>query len=351
MNKKIFLSMVLVLSLVLSLATVSFADGNFKLNVSAGDWNENQEIELIVSVEGNPGITGFGYSVVYDSGLVTPLSVDNVGLLEDGGATISGISASEGTLSCYNVSYFDIPLENVEGDGNIHKMIFKLAGKATAENSGQAIEFKLAENPTGLFYNKDGEDLVEVVPEYGSVTVNLPVIENTEAKEDEPVDDSGFSDISDDFNDYVENYKPTHSGVSGTTGTGTSTQENRYKTIIVLTIDSVEIKVNKNTLINDVAPIIVNDRTMLPIRVIAEELGAEVGWDEAQQKVTVTKDDKKITVYIDSDTAYVNDEVVKLDSPAFIQNSRTFLPLRFISENLGAEVDWDGDLQQVTIKK
>lgn len=349
MNKKIFLSMVLVLSMVLSLVTVSSADGTFKLNASAGQWNENKQLEVIVSVEGNPGIAGFGYSILYNGDLIRPVKVDGIGLLEEIGATMAGISAAEGGLSYYNVSYIDFNFENFEGDGNIHKVIFELSGKTTVENSEQEVEIKLVENPAGLFYNKDGE---EFIPQYGSVTVSLPVIENIEGKEDTPVDDSNFSDISDDFNDYLENHKPSNSPNTGTGGPGTTPNtEKKYKTVIVLTIDSVEIKVNKNTLINDVAPIIVNDRTMLPIRVIAEELGAKVDWDEAQQKVTVTKDDKKITVYIDSDTAYVNDEVVKLDSPAFIQNSRTYLPLRFISENLGAEVDWDGDLQQVTIKK
>ncbi len=342
MNKKIFLSMVLVLSLVLSLATVSFADGTFKLNASAGEWNENNEIEIIVSVENNPGIAGFGYALSYDASLIEPFKTDRLEVLDSGMTTSSPVEKDG--LTVFNVSH--MAFQNAEGDGNIHKITFRLSGEVTAENSGQTVEIKLIENPTGLFYNASFE---EVVPVYGSVSVTLPSIEEGEAGgNDTPVDDSNFTDTSDDFEDAVENYRPSYSGNSGS---GTTNTEKKYKTVIVLTIDSVEIKVNKNTLINDVAPIIVNDRTMLPIRVIAEELGAKVDWDEAQQKVTVTKDDKKITIYIDSDTAYVNDEVVKLDSPAFIQNSRTFLPLRFISENLGAEVDWDGDLQQVTIKK
>ncbi len=349
MNKKIVISVVLVLSLILSLATVAIAEEGFKLNARVDEWTENQEFSLYVSVENNPGIAGFGYSILFDATLIEPIKVERTEIL-GGGMTTSKLIENESEASdTFNVAH--LAFENAEGDGDIHKITFKLSNKVTSANSQQTVEIKLAENPTGLFYNDTYE---EVVPVYGSTSVVLPVIEDnaegeTEEDTDTETDDGAFEDISDEFNDYLENSSSSSS--SSTTGSGSYVPVKKYNTIIVLTIDSVNIKVNNNTLINDVAPIIVNDRTMLPIRVIAEELGAKVDWDEAQQKVTVTKDDKTIRVYIDSDTAYVNDEVVKLDSPAFIQNSRTYLPLRFISENLGAEVDWDGDLQQVTVKK
>ena len=102
---------------------------------------------------------------------------------------------------------------------------------------------------------------------------------------------------------------------------------------------------------NDVAPIIRNDRTMLPIRFIAEALGAEVGWDGETRTVTITTEDITIEIVIDQSFATVNGEAVELDSPAFIESDRTFLPLRFVSENLGAQVDWVEETRQVVITK
>ena len=120
---------------------------------------------------------------------------------------------------------------------------------------------------------------------------------------------------------------------------------------ITLTIGKTEATVWNETKSNDVAPIIRSDRTMLPARFVTENLGATVEWIGEEQKVLITKDDLKIEIYIDSDKAYVNGEEVILDSPAFIENDRTYTPVRFIAETLGVTVDWDEAAQQVIITK
>ena len=124
------------------------------------------------------------------------------------------------------------------------------------------------------------------------------------------------------------------------------------KNKIILTIGENEAEVFGEMYVNDVAPIIRRNRTMLPARFVAEHLGADVEWDDTGAGiVTVTKDNIEIIIYIDSDEAYVNGEKVILDSPAFIENNRTYTPLRFIAENLGAYVDWDEKNQEVVIIK
>ena len=107
---------------------------------------------------------------------------------------------------------------------------------------------------------------------------------------------------------------------------------------------------------NDVAPIIRSNRTMLPARAVAESLGGTVGWDENNKAVTVNGknkngEDVSLVINIGSDKAYVNGEAVTLDSPAFIENNRTYTPVRFIAENLGADVSWDEDNQRVILEK
>ncbi len=101
----------------------------------------------------------------------------------------------------------------------------------------------------------------------------------------------------------------------------------------------------------DAAPIIRNSRTMLPVRFVAEALGATVGWDGATSTVTVTTDTTKLELVIGASTAKVNGATVTLDSPAFIESSRTYLPVRFVAENLGADVQWDGTTSTATLTK
>ena len=110
---------------------------------------------------------------------------------------------------------------------------------------------------------------------------------------------------------------------------------------ICMSIDSTEAAVFGKTVTNDVAPIIANNRTMLPVRFVAEALGAAVGWNAEERKATISKGGVVIELVLDSTTATVNGQPVALDSPAFVQNNRTYMPVRFIAETLGAKVEWD----------
>lgn len=119
---------------------------------------------------------------------------------------------------------------------------------------------------------------------------------------------------------------------------------------MVLTIGSKVVLVDGEAIVNDVAPVIKDSRTFLPIRIVAEELGADVVWNEAEQSVTIVKGNAEIVIYIGQPFAVVNGEPVALDAPAFIENDRTYLPVRFIAENLGADVVWNEADRTVTIR-
>ena len=120
-------------------------------------------------------------------------------------------------------------------------------------------------------------------------------------------------------------------------------------TVLELVINQTDYTLNGEVYANDVAPIIKDSRTVLPIKLVASTLGAEVGWNQAEQAVTIANADTTIVIYINETTALVNGEEVELAVPAFIENSRTYLPVRFVSEYLGAEVQWDGATSTVTI--
>lgn len=123
-----------------------------------------------------------------------------------------------------------------------------------------------------------------------------------------------------------------------------------YEKTISLQIGKNSVISNNEEIATDVAPIIRNDRTMVPVRVISETLGAKVDWNDDTRTVTIVKDGTTITLTIDSATAYINSVEKTLYSAAIIENGRTYVPVRFISEAFGAKVNWDGATQTVTIQ-
>lgn len=99
----------------------------------------------------------------------------------------------------------------------------------------------------------------------------------------------------------------------------------------------------------DQPPIIKDERTLVPLRAIFEALGATVDWDGETQSVTSVKDDKTVKLTIGSNILYVNDTAVELDVPAQLINERTLVPVRAVAESFDCKVDWDGDTQTVII--
>ncbi|PKM77889.1 MAG: peptidylprolyl isomerase [Firmicutes bacterium HGW-Firmicutes-15] len=88
---------------------------------------------------------------------------------------------------------------------------------------------------------------------------------------------------------------------------------------------------------------------MVPVRFISEQLGADVSWDQLNQTVNVSYNQKRISIPIDSKFADVDGNEIKLDTNAVINNNRTMVPLRFVSEALGARVLWSSAAPVVRI--
>lgn len=109
--------------------------------------------------------------------------------------------------------------------------------------------------------------------------------------------------------------------------------------------DQVHVQVNgKNVTFEDVQPYIDNDRTMVLDHFVAEELGAQVGWDQANKRVSIHYKNNVIQLVAGQATATVDGKVVTFDAPAQVKDDHTLVPLRFISENMGAKVAWDQKL-------
>ena len=96
-------------------------------------------------------------------------------------------------------------------------------------------------------------------------------------------------------------------------------------------------------------PVISNGRTLVPIRAIIEAFGGIVGWDENTQTVTLNMTNDTIKLTINSNTAYLNSSPAMLDVAPTVINGRTMLPLRFVAEGFNLGVGWDAPTQTVTV--
>lgn len=131
-------------------------------------------------------------------------------------------------------------------------------------------------------------------------------------------------------------------------------QESGKQTVMVLQVGKSAFTVNGTSNTLDSPPVIRNGRTLVPIRAIIEALGGTVGWDGTARKATVALGRVTIELWIGQSTARVNNISTRIDSTNLkvvpeIINGRTMLPLRFVTENLGATVDWEPISQTITI--
>ena len=116
-------------------------------------------------------------------------------------------------------------------------------------------------------------------------------------------------------------------------------------------IPPVTVYLNGIDLYFDSEPTIVNSRTMVPMRKIFETLGAEVSWDESNRRVSAVRGEVTVELAVGQDIAYLNGNAIKLDAPAMIQDDRTLVPLRFVAEALDCDVSWDSVKRRVEIKE
>ncbi len=117
----------------------------------------------------------------------------------------------------------------------------------------------------------------------------------------------------------------------------------------VFAADGVNVTVNDVPV--DVQGIIIDGRTMVPVRGVFEEMGYLVEWDADTKTAALSRGSKSVAVQADSPTMLVNGETsVELEVPAQIVDGRMMLPLRAVSEAVNAEVEWDAETKTAKIK-
>jgi tripartite ATP-independent transporter DctP family solute receptor len=119
--------------------------------------------------------------------------------------------------------------------------------------------------------------------------------------------------------------------------------------VIKMTVGSKDAFVNGKKVTLDSPPIIDNGRTLVPFRFIGESIGATISWDATKKEVGYVFGDINLKLTIGSNKAVVNDVINMLDVPPKIVSGRTLVPVRFVTETLGAKVDWDANTKTVTV--
>lgn len=126
---------------------------------------------------------------------------------------------------------------------------------------------------------------------------------------------------------------------------------NYQQILIELVIGKAQALVNNEPVNLDIPPLIIAGRTLVPVRFIAEAFGSKVEWANDTQTITIELDQTTILLQIGNQTAFINGKAHLLDAPPMIINSRTMVPIRFIAEALGATVEWVKETESIIIRR
>jgi photosystem II stability/assembly factor-like uncharacterized protein len=125
------------------------------------------------------------------------------------------------------------------------------------------------------------------------------------------------------------------------------------KKVLKLTIGQTTMQSDGTSVSLETAPIILNDRTLLPIRAVIEAAGGTIAWDAPARKVTITRKGMTLELWIGKNTARVDGTNVPIDTNTkvvpIIRDGRTLLPLRFVGEALGFDVQWNAAAKLITL--
>ncbi|QOS98821.1 N-acetylmuramoyl-L-alanine amidase [Brevibacterium sp. JNUCC-42] len=114
---------------------------------------------------------------------------------------------------------------------------------------------------------------------------------------------------------------------------------------------NVQLRIEGRSINAEAPPVISKERTLVPVRVIAEGLGAKMDWNQAERKAKITKDNQEVILQLNNKNAYINGKAQTLEAMPELVNNRMMLPLRFVGEALGATVGWDNDSRTVIVNQ
>ncbi|MBQ9428397.1 MAG: hypothetical protein IJU41_02500 [Clostridia bacterium] len=307
--------------------------------VTSASANAGDEITVTVSLKDNPGIVGAQIYLSYNSDIMSFVSAT----AKD--SRFATTFSPEQGANPVKIIMANLSLTEIAGDITAADVVFKLSGMANAGTHDMGVSMVEA-------YNKELAP-VAFASENGTVTVKST-----------PSSAGGGSSHKHSYTKTVVPPTATEEGYTlNTCACGYSYKsdftygEAETKTEVKLTIGSPIAYINGVAQTLDAAPINRNNRTMLPVRFLANAFGVSndgIAWDGATRTATLKNATTEIIITIGAPSMTVNGETVALDSPALIEHDRTYLPVRAIANALGVSNDnisWDEKTNTATLVK
>ncbi|MBQ6998333.1 MAG: hypothetical protein IJN62_00900 [Clostridia bacterium] len=317
MKKKVYRTLSLVFAFALAFGMVSFAADGEALTMTAASVSLEQgegtaTVEIPITFEGNVKLTALEAVVKFDDALTC---VEYIA-----GDSLSGIVDPAVGTNSVSFVFLDTTLNGVETKtGTFATLKVQVPVEASRDYAIDVSVSAVAD-----------EQFNDITSTLTAVDGKISVTASETSKEDETTVDK--EEIPDDV----------------------MTSQKRAEDIICLKIDtSYAYAFGELISIDDtndkVVPYIVNDRTLVPLRFVSETLGADVLWEDGWDYCYVNKGDKKIKITFGSADIEVNGEVITYDAPVQVVENRTMVPIRFISEELGYHVHWNQPNKAVVI--
>ncbi len=340
MTKRIF---AILLSLFILIGGIAvYADAAPKLYIENTAAAAGSEVRVVVCVKNNPGFAAVSLEMAYDAARLTPKTVAGGAAIEYA-SVHSNIQQNNVQKTVNPITLFVVSPTDYTADGELFSLTFTVKPNAPAgdaelvlnckEAANQSLEDVSFEVQNAVVNVKNdgtyGEAEEETYPE--EPDVEPPVLEDAPLPENEekPADNSTVEDKTSEDSEEKSEDLPAAETPDQKEEEHTATAEDE----ITVTIDGKPVAF-------DQPPILVNDRTLVPMRAIFESLGAIVDWQEETRTAIGRKDGVVIRIQIDNNLMMKNEDGIILDVPAQLVNSRTLVPIRAISEAFGCKVDW-----------
>ncbi|MFO7886772.1 MAG: copper amine oxidase N-terminal domain-containing protein [Eubacteriales bacterium] len=235
-----------------------------------------------------------------------------------------------------NISLAEIKLNSSNNADLVLAMTFVNSIQKSIEDSGMVNRCDLENNKIAFYFqNQDGMNTMYLKEKFF-----IPLVREDSGDCDDTDPEIKPGEEDPDFND----------GDSDGDGIDDGIEDSK----LIFKIGDENVLSGNIRKVLEVPPFIENNRTMVPFRFIGEELGAEIKWNPEERKVEYKLGDNLIELWIGENTARLNGEDIILDEDPsirpFIENSRTVVPIRFISEALGFEVIWNEETKEIMIE-
>ncbi len=377
-GKLISTALILLLTLTFIPLNASFAaNAKLYLTMKDSEANEASNFTLEVHIDDVSDLYAVGFDMLYDIKLVKLVNIEKGPFLTSDKTDISDIllvyrdRKEEGRI-VFGLSKSK-QSSGVKGSGIIAYFTFNALSKGKAEFKFENVYLK---SPDTTDIKADAQPLTVEIKEKDTTPPILEVepVEPTYEKtalikgktevgakvaingKEVPIKEDGTFTLEVELKEGENKFEIIATDPNGNESKVTLTIIRKKPTIIILVVGNKTVFVNGSPKEIEAPPFIdkASGRTLVPIRIIVESIEGKIDWNATERKVTITKDKTVIELWIDNPVAKINGIPTPIDIQApklapMIVAGRTFLPLRFVAENLGCEVNWDGNTQTITI--